>query len=251
MSAYLPPLKINETYNAQDYNYQDGGLSIGTAENRYLKRVGTDSCDALISFRKNINGTRIDANEIYINGVAVVAGSAGAGGGATVSIGTTTTTLSGGSSATVSNSGTSQDAIFNFGIPRGINGTNGTNGKSIIWKGEFSSSQTYSQLDTVFYEGSSYICVAGGSNISTSSLNTYFNLMAQKGDKGDKGDKGSQGDSSVGAIVGVISGVVSGVLATAVSSSFNDVLSGLFDLFGENAPDPTEQDPEFSNARYQ
>ena len=141
MSAYLPPLKINETYNAQDYNYQDGGLSIGTAENRYLKRVGTDSCDAVISFRKSINGTRIDANEVYINGVAVVAGSAGvgAGGGATVSIGTTTT-LSGGSSATVSNSGTSQDAIFNFGIPRGINGTNGTNGtngKSIIWKGDF------------------------------------------------------------------------------------------------------------------
>ena len=250
MSAYLPPLKINETYNAQDYNYQDGGLSIGTAENRYLKRVGTDSCDAVISFRKNINGTRIDANEIYINGVAVVAGSAGAGagGGATVSIGTTTT-LSGGSSATVSNSGTSQDAIFNFGIPRGINGTNGTNGKSMIWKGEFSSSQTYSQLDTVFYEGSSYICVAGGSNISTSSLLTYFNLMAQKGDKGEKGEKGSPGDSTLGAVVGVIAGAVSGVVAVAVSTSFNDILGGLLDLFGQNHPDPTDQDVLSSQMR--
>lgn len=40
----------------------------------------------------------------------------------------TTTTLQAGLSATVENVGTTQNAIFNFGIPRGADGTNGTDG---------------------------------------------------------------------------------------------------------------------------
>lgn len=43
---------------------------------------------------------------------------------ATVAVGTTST-LSPGSSATVTNSGTSSAAVFNFGIPKGADGTNG------------------------------------------------------------------------------------------------------------------------------
>ena len=47
---------------------------------------------------------------------------------ATVSVGTTTT-LNPGSSATVTNSGTTSAAVFNFGIPRGADGTDGTDGE--------------------------------------------------------------------------------------------------------------------------
>lgn len=46
---------------------------------------------------------------------------------ATIAVGTTTT-LAPGSSATVTNSGTSSAAIFDFGIPRGADGTNGMDG---------------------------------------------------------------------------------------------------------------------------
>ena len=46
---------------------------------------------------------------------------------ATIAVGTTTT-LSAGSNATVNNSGTSSDAIFNFGIPQGIQGIQGIQG---------------------------------------------------------------------------------------------------------------------------
>ena len=46
---------------------------------------------------------------------------------ATITVGTTTT-LTPGSSATVSNSGTSSAAVFNFGIPKGADGVDGTDG---------------------------------------------------------------------------------------------------------------------------
>ena len=48
----------------------------------------------------------------------------------TITIGTTTT-LPAGSSATVTNSGTSTDPIFNFGIPKGDTGATGATGKGI------------------------------------------------------------------------------------------------------------------------
>jgi hypothetical protein len=57
--------------------------------------------------------------------VAIDRGIQGATGtAATIAVGTTTT-LSAGSSATVNNSGTSNDAVFNFGIPQGIKGDTG------------------------------------------------------------------------------------------------------------------------------
>lgn len=56
------------------------------------------------------------------------AGSAGANGqAATITIGTTTT-LPAGSNATVTNTGTSSNAVLNFGIPQGAQGTPGSGG---------------------------------------------------------------------------------------------------------------------------
>jgi hypothetical protein len=54
-----------------------------------------------------------------------------AGAAATVSVGTTTT-LAAGSQATVTNSGTSSAAVFDFGIPQGAAGTGGGGGPSTI-----------------------------------------------------------------------------------------------------------------------
>lgn len=51
------------------------------------------------------------------------------GDSASVNVGTTTT-LNAGQNASVENVGTTQNAIFNFGIPRGADGTNGTDGFS-------------------------------------------------------------------------------------------------------------------------
>lgn len=65
--------------------------------------------------------------------VMAEAGSAGptgpAGTSATVSVGTVTT-LAAGAQATVTNTGTAQQAVLNFGIPQGVAGTSGTSGTS-------------------------------------------------------------------------------------------------------------------------
>lgn len=62
--------------------------------------------------------------------VVAQAGSTGPSGAtATVSVGTVTT-LAAGAQATVTNSGTAQDAVLNFGIPQGAAGATGGNGTS-------------------------------------------------------------------------------------------------------------------------
>jgi hypothetical protein len=65
--------------------------------------------------------------------VLAQAGSTGAsgptGGAATVAVGTVTT-LAAGSQATITNSGTADAAVLNFGIPQGVQGATGSGGSS-------------------------------------------------------------------------------------------------------------------------
>lgn len=96
----------------------------------YLKSSGTWSIVANITGPQGAPGTN------GINGNNGTNGSNGApGAAATISVGSTTTGNSG-TSASVSNSGSSSTAVFNFTIPRGdvgaagVNGTNGTNGSN-------------------------------------------------------------------------------------------------------------------------
>lgn len=105
--------------------------------------------------------------------------STGGGLAATVTVGTTTTGEAG-TNASVTNSGTSQEAVLNFVIPRGANGENGTdgqdgtNGREI----EMQVTDTYIQWR---YVGDT----------------TWYNLIALselKGTKGDKGDTGATGN---------------------------------------------------------
>ncbi|CAB4136589.1 hypothetical protein UFOVP306_34 [uncultured Caudovirales phage] len=151
-----------------------------------------------------------------------VSGSTGpAGAAATIAAGTTTTGAAG-SSASVTNSGTSSAAIFDFTIPRGDVGATGnaatiaagttttlaagssatvTNAGTssaaifnfgiprgpigINWLGNWSSATTYAINDGVFdvTSGSSYIAIAASTNQQPPN-SSYWNLVAQKGANG-------------------------------------------------------------------
>ena len=79
------------------------------------------------------------------------AGAAGATGtAATIGIGTVST-LAAGSQATVTNSGTSQAAVLNFGIPQGAQGTAGTSGGSGTSSGNFAGIYHSVSFNTTFY----------------------------------------------------------------------------------------------------
>lgn len=74
-----------------------------------------------------INATVTDSNGKTV----VTCGQGTPGEAATVTVGTTTTGAAG-TNANVTNSGTSSAAVLDFVIPRGANGTNGTDGRGIV-----------------------------------------------------------------------------------------------------------------------
>ena len=91
-------------------------------ENGALETVTTTTSDNAVIFHFTFaDGTSVDSPPIELE-----AGPAGED--ATIEIGTVTT-LEPGSDATVTNSGTSSAAIFNFGIPKGAIGQNGQDGQ--------------------------------------------------------------------------------------------------------------------------
>ena len=75
---------------------------------------------------------------------------------ATITIGTVTT-LDAGSNATVENVGTSTDAIFNFGIPKGADGTSGTGGTGNVSSTTINSIEVVDSLPTTEVEGVLYL----------------------------------------------------------------------------------------------
>ena len=49
MSVYLPPSHINQVYNSADYEYQNGNVTVASAEQRYLSRVGVANSQATLT----------------------------------------------------------------------------------------------------------------------------------------------------------------------------------------------------------
>lgn len=136
-------------------------------------------------------------------------GSAGAA--ATISVGTVTTGAEG-SDATVTNSGTSSAAVFNFTIPRGATGATGGKGD----KGDQGDAATISVGTTT--------TGAAGTNASVTNSGTTgaavldFTIpRGNKGDKGDKGDTGNPGDAAT-VTVGTVTTGAPGTSATVVNS---------------------------------
>jgi len=129
------------------------------------------SDDDIILFKEN--------PEIVLSGVSGPQGPKGDAGNngtaATIAVGTTTTGAPG-SSATVSNAGTSSAAVFNFTIPRGDTGTTGDPGAAAT---------IAAGTTTTGAAGSS----AAVSNVGTSSA-AVFNFTIPRGDTGSAGAAG-------------------------------------------------------------
>ena len=86
-----------------------------------------DEDDTDMPYRTNLQFLNADVTDDSANDATVVDCKGAKGDAATIAVGTTTT-LAAGSDATVTNSGTSSAAVFNFGIPKGADGADGADG---------------------------------------------------------------------------------------------------------------------------
>lgn len=128
-------------------------------------------------------------------------GSTGANGAATVSIGTVTS----GVSASVTNTGSNTAAILNFTLPKGDTGAPGPAG--LTWRSIWNSITSYSALDAVQLDGSSYVALVASTNINpatdVASNGNHWSLLAAKGDAGTTGPAGPNGVTGAAATINV------------------------------------------------
>ncbi|MBO6893595.1 MAG: hypothetical protein JJ866_16760 [Roseibium sp.] len=75
--------------------------------------------------------------------------------------------------------------------PQGIQGPAGPVGMS--HRGTWSGLETYEVRDTVFYDGSYFICVAQNANVTPADTSAEWDLVASKGERGLQGQQGIQG----------------------------------------------------------
>lgn len=102
----------------------DNGFS-GSETDWLTALRGTDGSDGLSAYEIAVQGGFVGTEAQWLASLRGADGNDGNDGlNASVSIGTTTT-LPAGQNASVSNSGTSQNSILNFSIPRGADGQNG------------------------------------------------------------------------------------------------------------------------------
>lgn len=97
-------------------------------------------------------------------------------------------------------------------------------------KGKWNSNTTYSKLDIVSHNGNSYFCIKGTVNHAVTN-NTYWQVIATKGDQGDQGDTGPQGrQGPVGTAGDVAWGDVTGKPTefAPANHSADKVTSGVF-----------------------
>jgi hypothetical protein len=150
------------------------------------------------------------------------AGPAGAPGeSATVSVGTTTT-LPAGSSATVTNTGTTSDAVFNFGIPKGDKGDKGDAGAGLVITGSVA---TYADLPNdlgpedagkaYFVEADGKLYVWSGTQFPADGEGSQFE--GPQGPAGQDGQDGADGQAAT-ITVGSTTTLTPGSSATVTNS---------------------------------
>jgi len=137
---------------------------------------------------------------------------------ATVAVGTTTT-LPAGSSATVTNTGTSSDAVFNFGIPKGDKGDKGDAGAGLVITGAVA---TYQDLPTnltpadagkaYFVEADGKLYVWSGTQFPAEGEGSQF-----EGPQGPAGQDGADGQAAT-ITVGSTTTLSPGASATVTNS---------------------------------
>ena len=171
----------------------------------YITTNGLNEINATDINSDSINSGIVNTSSLYVNGVQITGNSSGS---ATVNVGTTTT-LPSGTPAYVNNSGSSTNAVLNFGIPQGQQGVQGIQGPqgaqgpqgiqgpegiSFIYRNQFVISTQYYTNDVVSFNGSSYICLSDVRYVYPDSNTTYWYYLAVKGDTGDTGPRGPKGD---------------------------------------------------------
>ena len=168
-----------------------GTVTIGTTStssaggSASVSNTGTSS-DAVLNFTLPKGNSGSEGPQ----GSTGSTGSTGAtGDDATLEVGSVTTGVEG-SSVTIANSGTDTAAIFDFSIPMGATGAQGT----FRWMGAYNNATVYSTNDVSYYNGSSYVAVgATVGNIPT--IAAYWEKMAAAGAEG--GSIGSMSDTNI------------------------------------------------------
>lgn len=156
-----------------------------------------------------------DANGTYYligpkgdTGATGATGPTGATGtAATISVGTVTTGAAG-SSATITNTGTSSAAVFDFSIPKGDKGEKGDTGNTgatgptgatgLNWQGTWSSGTDYVNDDAVYYNGSSWFAAGDPTVGEVPEIGaTHWMPLALQGATGATGATGPQGPQGI------------------------------------------------------
>lgn len=158
--------------------------------------------------------TRITANQAG----ALVSGGSSGDATVTVRVGQTTT-LAPGSSATVTNSGTDTDAVFNFGIPQGTPGTTGEQGIQGI-QGEQGIQGVPGDKGDPGEPGIQGVRGEQGATGDTGAQGIQ-GIQGLKGDTGVKGDTGAKGDTGLGYADGIARYTWTGSQSVASLASFN------------------------------
>lgn len=139
------------------------------------------------------------------------------GNAATVSVGTTTT-LPAGSSASVTNSGTENAAIFNFSIPQGAQGEQGVQGEQGE-PGQDGAAATIT-VGTVTTLPAGTDATVENAGTSSAAVFNFGIPQGDKGEQGEKGDTGNPGEAGKAATiaVGTTTNLVPGSSATVTNS---------------------------------
>ena len=75
---------------------------------------------------------------------------------------------------------------------KGTAGGNGTDGKSLNWRGTWATGVVYAPFDAVTKDGASYICILASTS-NTPPNATYWGILASKGSDGTPGSNGTPG----------------------------------------------------------
>ena len=172
----------------------DGSSYPGTGNTGQLGKLRVNSSNKLFFWDQTL------ATPAWVE---IIGGSAGPpGAAATIAVGTTTT-LDAGNPATVSNSGTSSAAVFDFGIPKGPKGDPGTAGAGAT---------VAAGTTTTLAAGSSATVTNSGTSTAA-----VFDFGIPKGDKGDPGSAGTPGAAATIA-VGTTTTLPAGSSATVTNT---------------------------------
>lgn len=222
---------VNNITPDQDGNVDVVALPSGGTTGQVLTKISNTSGDAdwldpasgghaiendvgtLMTQQPTLQFVNADVSNDSVNSKTVVDCKGAKGDAATVTVGTTST-LPAGSSATVTNSGTTSAAVFNFGIPAGEDGTDGEDGVSVTGVELISTSGKVKTYRMTFSDGN------------------HFDYQVTDGADGSgagdmlKADYDS--DSSVynaGGIASYVGGVLP-VITNTYSSTSEDGMSG-------------------------